>query len=165
MPLYIIGFMGSGKTTAGKKLANKLGYLFIDMDAYLEKKYLQSIPELFEDKGEDIFRKLERQCLDELSNLDEVVVSTGGGAPCFFDNMALMKETGKTIYLSAPPAVLVNRLENAKTERPVLKAADHNDDLKQFIQEKLSERETYYQQADIEVDATNLKVKDILDLL
>lgn len=147
--------MGSGKTTVGKKLANQLDFIFIDLDKYLERKYQSKITELFENKGEDTFRKLEQQCLAELSNLDNVVVSTGGGTPCFFDNMEKMNSNGLTIYLEATPSLLKDRLKNAKVERPLLKSATNDDELLSLIERKLSERAIQYKQAHFTINAAN----------
>lgn len=163
--IYLIGFMGSGKTTVGKKLSKELGYLFIDLDSYLERKYQASIPQLFENKGEAEFRKLEKQCLSELSNLDGVVISTGGGTPCFFDNMTLMKSTGFTIYLEATPALLFNRLKNAKEERPLLKNAPNDEELEKQITGSLLQRKSHYELADLTISAVSIKVKDVLEAL
>lgn len=162
MPIYLIGFMGSGKTTVGKKLAKQLGYLFIDLDAYLEKKYQCKIAEVFEKDGEDVFRDRERQCLVELSGLDNAVVSTGGGTPCFFDNLDKMKATGLTIYLKASSSLLKDRLKNAKTERPLLKDANSEEELLSLIESKLNQREPIYNQAHIIVNAASIQSDEIV---
>ena len=101
--VFIVGYMGSGKTTVGRQLARSLSLQFIDLDAFIEGKYRKTISQLFEERGEDDFRKLERQALLEVAEFENVVISTGGGTPCFFDNMALMNRSGTTVYLQAEP--------------------------------------------------------------
>src|SRR5690554_4257405 len=95
--IFIIGYMGSGKTTVGKKLAKSLSLSFIDLDAFIESKYRKTIAEIFAEKGEDGFRKIESKALSEVALIEDVVISTGGGAPCFYNNMELMNKTGTTV--------------------------------------------------------------------
>lgn len=154
--------MGSGKTTVGKKLAKQLDYLFIDLDSYLETKYQCKIAEVFEKEGEETFRIRERQCLAELSQLDNVIVSTGGGTPCFFDNMDRMKDSGLTIYLKAAPNLLKDRLKNAKIERPLLKNTANEEELLSLIEETLRQRESIYTQAHVIVNAASIQSEEIV---
>jgi len=141
--VYIIGFMGSGKTTTGKKLASLLGWSFIDLDKVIEEKTGKTIAELFSYSGEDYFRDVESEALKGLQSEMNSIISTGGGTPCYGDNMAFMLETGLTIYLKLTPAQLKSRLIESKTERPLIKNINSND-LLSFIENKLSFRETYY---------------------
>lgn len=161
MPIYLIGFMGSGKTTVGKKLAKELDYQFIDLDNYLETKYQTTIAQIFKTDGEAHFRKLEQQCLTELSGLGSVLISTGGGTPCFFDNMEKMKSMGFTLYLDASPALLKDRLKNAKTKRPLLSQANTEEELLALIEEKLQARLPYYKQAHLSVNAVSVNIADL----
>ncbi len=101
--------MGSGKTTVGKLLAKSLSLEFIDLDTFIENKYRKSIATLFEEKGEQVFRRIESHALQEVATFEDVLISTGGGAPCYFDNMALMNRTGTTIYIEASPEELAAR--------------------------------------------------------
>ena len=118
--IYIIGFMGSGKTTAGKKLASLLGWSFIDLDKRIEEYTGKTIPEIFSQNGEDYFRIIETQLLRNLKSCTKTVISTGGGTPCYIDNMDFMIETGLTIYLKLTPAELKSRLSQSKGERPLI---------------------------------------------
>ncbi|MES2837639.1 MAG: shikimate kinase [Bacteroidota bacterium] len=158
MLVYLIGFMGVGKTTLGKRIANKLSFEFIDLDNYIENKYKQTIPDIFETKGEAYFRKIELECITELSELKNHVISLGGGTPCYNDVMKLLKKTGVTIYMQANAAFLESRLKNSKQDRPLLKYLT-NDSLRKYIDDKLAERSPYYLQADVVVDVLNADIE------
>jgi len=158
--LYIIGFMGSGKTTAGKKLASLIGWPFIDLDRKIEGHVELAIPEIFSKHGEVWFRKAESDILRSLGSESGLVISTGGGAPCHEDNMSYMLETGLTIYLRLTPEQLVSRLSNAREERPLIKGLK-GDELLEFINEKLAQREKWYCQAEIIVDGFDLDINNL----
>src|ERR1700744_3175065 len=151
MKIFLIGFMGSGKTTLGRKLADRMNYEFIDLDHVLEKQVELSIAEYFSFFGEDSFRKLEGQVLRKTPYPENAIVSTGGGLPCYFDNMGWMKAEGKTVYLKLSPKTLADRLESGKEERPLLQNK-HGEALVAFIEKKLEEREPFYSQANIIAD-------------
>ena len=160
--VYIVGFMGSGKTTSGRKLAEVLGWSFLDIDTKIEEKEGRSIREIFSKDGEEYFRKIESQTLKELENLNDVVVSTGGGTPCYADNMDFMLRTGLTVYLKLTPLQLCSRLSESSGERPLIKDLGR-DKLLDFIEEKLSVRECFYNRAMInivgnEIDINNLSL-------
>ena len=155
MKIFLIGFMGSGKTTLGRKLASKMGFEFIDLDHKLEQQVELSIAEYFSFFGEDAFRKLESEVLKKTPYPDNVIVSTGGGLPCYFDNMDWMKGNGKVVYIKLPPKTLAARLESGKEERPLLQDK-HGDDLVAFIEQKLAEREGFYMQANIIAEGLSL---------
>src|SRR5210317_891427 len=150
MRIYLIGYMGSGKSHLGWKLANHLGVQFVDMDNYIEERNCKTIPQIFAEEGEAEFRKKERKALDELSEFTDLVIATGGGAPCFFDNIDLMNETGKTIYLNIDPAILADRLLKSKTERPLIKGKSQ-EELVAFIDETLKKRNQFYSQAKYQI--------------
>jgi shikimate kinase len=152
--------MGCGKTTWSKKLATHLGYAFIDLDHVLQDKVGMTIAEYFSIHGEDAFRKLESSILKKTDYPENTVVSTGGGLPCFFDNLQWMNANGKTLYIKLSPKTLAERLENAKTERPVLRGK-HGDELVAFITEKLAEREGFYMQATHIISGIDLSVEKI----
>ncbi len=152
--------MGCGKTTWSKKLAAHLGYEFIDLDHVLQDKVGMTIAEYFAQHGEDAFRKLESSILKETNYPENVVVSTGGGLPCFFDNLQWMNANGKTLYIKLSPKALAERLENAKTERPVLRGKK-GDELVAFITEKLAEREGFYLQASHSISGIDLSVEKL----
>ena len=146
--LILIGFMGSGKTTLGRALAKELGLTFIDLDNSIELRRCKSINRIFEESGEDGFRTIERNLLHEVCEFENVVISAGGGTPCFFDNIDYMNAQGTTIYLQVSNERLLERLRIAKSRRPLLK--DKNDEeIKAFIEEQLARREKYYLQAEI----------------
>jgi shikimate kinase len=144
--IFLIGFMGCGKTTLGRKLASRLGYSFIDLDEELEKQVGVSINEYFSKYGEAKFREMESQTLKQITYPAKAIISTGGGLPCYFDNMEWMNNHGKTLYVKLPAKTLADRLKNGKANRPVLQNKN-GDELVAFIEQKLSEREVYYNQA------------------
>ncbi|HEY4650018.1 MAG TPA: shikimate kinase [Pontibacter sp.] len=148
MLIFLLGMMGSGKTTLGKELAQELGYTFLDLDAVVEQKAGRSIAELFATEGPQRFRELERDALQTIAaSYTQAVVATGGGAPCFFDNMALMNAAGTTIFLDVPPEELAERLSQSDlTVRPLL-AGKTQSELIPFVGKTLAERRQFYEQA------------------
>ncbi|HPD59101.1 MAG TPA: shikimate kinase [Paludibacteraceae bacterium] len=153
--IFLIGYMGAGKTTIGEQLAERLGYKFLDMDHVIEEKMQQSVSQIFSEKGEEEFRRLERECLEEISTEQNVVVATGGGAPCFYDNMERMNAYGLTVYLCLSPEQLQERLElSHKNKRPLL-AQREGKELLDFIRQNLSEREPFYRKAALVVSGTD----------
>lgn len=155
MKVFLIGFMGSGKTTIGKKLANYLKYEFIDLDKLIESTAGMSIVIYFELHGEGAFRELERDILQKSEFPENVIIATGGGAPCFGDNMEWMNKNGLVAYLSLSPKALASRLEHSKTDRPLIRHLK-GDELIDFISSKLQEREVFYNQAKYVVSASDL---------
>ncbi len=164
MRIYLIGYMGSGKSTLGRKLAHKLGLQFVDMDHYIEQRNYKTVPQIFEEEGEEAFRKKERQALEELSEFTDLVIATGGGAPCFFDNMDLMNRTGKTIYLDIHPEILAHRLTLSKTERPLIKGKSEAE-LIRFIDETLEKRSRFYKQAQFKIKNPDINPDELLKIL
>lgn len=154
MKIYLIGYMGSGKSTLGHELAKVLGIQWTDLDDVFELKYKISIPDFFEKYGENAFRELEHKVLTDISVIPDMVVSTGGGTPCFHDNMKLMNQTGLTIYLSATPELIVSRIESLARKRPVFQLIKGNDAL-QNIELHLKTRVMFYEQSKIKIDAEN----------
>lgn len=161
---FLIGFMGCGKTTLGKKLASRMGYPFIDLDHVLEGKAGMTIAEYFSTRGEDAFRKLESEILQQTAYPENAIVSTGGGLPCFFNNMEWINAHGRSIYIQLPPKTLAQRLLNEKNKRPLLRDKQ-GDELVSFIDQKLSERETFYKQASIIADGHSLNAERAENLL
>jgi shikimate kinase len=155
--VYIIGFMGSGKSTAGKKLASLLGWSFIDLDKKIEESAGMTISEIFAQHGETYFRNIESELLKSLKSESDTVISTGGGTPCHADNMDFMLESGMTLYLKLTPGQLKNRLSESTAERPLIKGMD-KDELLEFIKEKLVFRENWYNRAGIIVEGINLDI-------
>lgn len=166
--IYLVGFMGSGKTTAARKLAALLRWTFIDLDSLIEQQTGKTIPEVFASEGEEFFRSRETEILRSLSR-ENMVVSTGGGAPCHDGNMDFMLQNGITIYLKLTPEQLKSRLSASKTERPLIKGLD-KENLQVYIEKKLHEREKYYSRAqiileDFEIDINLLlqKIRAVLE--
>ncbi len=155
--IYIIGFMGSGKSTAGKKLASILGWTFIDLDRKIEEQAGKTIPQIFSQDGEDHFRAVEADVLRAMGSLTETVISTGGGTPCHGENIEFMLKTGLTIYLKMTPGQLTQRLLNSTGERPLLKNVP-DDKLIFFIEEKLAYREKWYSKADLIIEGIDLDI-------
>lgn len=144
--ILIIGYMGAGKTTLGKVLAKDLVLPFYDLDWYIESRMMKTVPQLFAERGEDGFRKVEHNMLHEVAEFEDVVISCGGGTPCFYDNMEYMNAQGDTVYLKASPEVLYAHLQMGKVERPLLKNKTR-EEMQAFIKEQLAEREKYYTKA------------------
>lgn len=151
-PIFLIGFMGSGKTTFGKLLAKTLNLRFIDADTFIEQQAGRSIPTIFQEVGEDGFRQMEKEALQALAAMQDVVVATGGGMPCFFDNLQVMKDAGLTIYLEVSVTELANRLQGTGQQRPLLKDKSF-DELKEYVATALDKRRSYYEAASCRVDA------------
>lgn len=163
---FIVGFMGSGKTTWGKKLAQALGYQFVDLDHLIVEKISTDIPSFFKAHGENEFRDLETQTLRNLPTDKPTIVSTGGGTPCFHDNMEWMNEVGQTIYFKLSSEQLWQRLNKPKhiNTRPALKGLK-DEELLGFIAEKLDEREPFYTQAAHIIDHTTVKLENLVALI
>ena len=151
--------MGAGKTTLGKDLATLMGLSFIDLDYYIEERYCRTVIRIFAEKGEDGFRDIEKRMLHEVAMFEDVLISTGGGTPCFFDNMAFMNEVGTTVYLKVSVKELTARLEISRTTRPVLKNRS-GDELMAFVAESLEKREPFYMQASVVFDAEVMQTKE-----
>ncbi len=164
MRIFIIGYMASGKSTLGKLLASKLGYKFIDIDKSFEDKHKIKIIDFFEKYGEEEFRKQEHKLLMENIKYDNVVISTGGGTPCFYNTMKLINKNGISIYLKISVNTLYNRLLNLKQYKPLLKNLSEGK-LKKHIEKQLSEREAYYLMAKYVVKEKDINIKNILKLI
>lgn len=164
MNIFLIGFMGSGKTTTGRKLASRKGLPFVDLDQKIEEKFNLSVQEIFELHGENAFREEESRQLRTYKK-GSAIISLGGGTPCSEENIKFIIENGISVYLKMDAAYLTNRLENAKIKRPLLKKYYGNpDSMTLFIEDLLEQREYYYNQADIIFQAENMSAERI-DLL
>ena len=144
--IIIIGYMGAGKTTVGKALSRELGIPFYDLDWYIESRMRKTVPQIFAQKGEEGFRQIEHNMLHEVAEFEDVIISCGGGTPCFFDNMEYLNQQGETIYLKATPEVLHKHLKMGKTVRPLLKDKSP-EEMMLFIKNQLEQREPFYQSA------------------
>ena len=150
--------MGAGKTTVGRLLAEKLNCAFIDIDCFIENRYRQTIVQIFEDKGETGFREIEHRVLAEICTYENVVISTGGGLPCFFNNMELMNQTGITVFLEENAEELIKRLNSNKHGRPLIKHKDP-EELHDYVKTNLEIREPFYKQAKIIFNAKSCSSK------
>ena len=154
--ILLTGYMGAGKTTLGRALAAKLGLTFIDLDCYIEERFRKTVSQIFAEKGEEGFRDIERRMLHEVAEFEDVIISTGGGTPCFFDNIDYMNSKGITVYLQVPVERLFIRLSIARKQRPLIK--DKNDDeLRTFIAQQLAKREPQYTKAQYSFAADKLE--------
>jgi shikimate kinase len=162
--IFLIGFMGSGKSTLGDQLARRLEYQFVDMDLLIEDTAEMSIPEIFDEHGEEVFRKWEHDILLELCQREKLVISTGGGVPCHSGNMDLMNSHGSTLYLRLSPDALLSRLIKSRTERPLIKGKSEAE-LLVFIKSKLKVRDEFYLRATYVVDGLNMKAETLARLL
>ena len=151
--IIIVGYMGAGKTTVGKALSKELGIPFYDLDWYIESRRRKTVPQLFAELGEEGFRQIERNMLHEVAEFEDVIISCGGGTPCFFDNMDYMNQQGQVVYLRCDPEVLHKHLLMGKTERPLLKGKTP-EELIAFIREQLEKREPFYTKARYTLDVT-----------
>jgi shikimate kinase len=165
MRIYLIGFMGCGKSTLGKKMADLMNLSFIDLDKYIEERNFKAIPLIFAEEGEQAFREKERNALMEVSQFENVIIGTGGGAPCFFNNMELMNRTGVTVYISPDTETLADRISHSRTERPLV-AGKSREELLTFIDHTLEKRNPFYCQSKIILSGqNNLSAKHLIDAI
>lgn len=144
--IILVGYMCAGKTTVGRPLAKELGLRFYDLDWYIEERFRKRVPRMFEEDGEEVFRRREANMLREVAEFEDIVLSCGGGTPCHHDNMDYMNQVGTTIYLKASPDTLLEHIRLSRGERPLLKDKSP-EELRQYVVEQLAEREQYYMQA------------------
>jgi shikimate kinase len=164
MRIFLIGFMGCGKSTMGRTLAAKLGLTFIDLDHYLEERYFKTIPRIFAEEGEDAFRRKERKMLEEVAAFDQVIVATGGGAPCFFDNIELMNQAGFCIFMDIDAESLIYRLTHARTERPLIKGKSP-EELREFIDALMLKRRPFYEKAQYILKGKEISAEQIIEIV
>lgn len=153
-PIFLIGFMGCGKSTTGRRLAHRLGWHFVDTDRLIEEKCGTTIAQIFAQQGEEKFRTAEQSVLTELLRQQRIVVATGGGMPCTHETIAAMNAAGITIYLKTAPEILYLRLQTKHDKRPLI-AKKNNEELRSYITETLKQRETFYAQAQLTVTPAN----------
>ena len=165
MILFLIGYMASGKTTIGKILSKKLGYQFVDLDDYIVREEDKTINDIFKTKGEIYFRKIESFYLNQvIRKKDKLVLSLGGGTPCYGNNLNLLLDSSntKTIYLKASVKTLTDRLMKEKSKRPLVSRFKSSEELQEFIGRHMFERSTYYSQANLTVSTENKTEKEII---
>lgn len=162
MRIYLIGFMGAGKSHWGPLLAREGGLRFFDLDREIEESQGLTIDQLFTQKGEESFRIVEKELLQLLAeNHSEFVMACGGGTPCFLNNIEYMKRSGTVVWINPPAEVLARRLWSERTQRPLLRSVSESD-LLGFIQKKLADRRLYYEQATVRVDEEVIDVSNLL---
>ena len=159
-PIFLIGYMGAGKSAVGRALAHKYGLEHIDLDWRIEQRFHQKISDMFATIGEEGFRRRERNMLHEVMGMENVVVSVGGGTPCFFDNMEQMNVAGQTIYLQCTVGVLVERIMRSQNKRPIV-ANKTKEELMDFVAKHLAEREAFYMQANEIWIADELRIENL----
>lgn len=160
--VFLIGYMGAGKTTIGRRLARKTGLIFYDLDQYIEARMHRTVARIFADEGEEGFRRIERAMLREVGEFENVVISCGGGTPCFYDNMDHMAAQGVTIYLRCTPDVLAAHLHMSHTVRPLL-LGKSDEELLRHIEKHLAEREPYYLRAAFCIETGVLGSRDAIE--
>lgn len=161
MLIFLIGYMGCGKSSLGQPLSRLMNYSFVDLDSIIERRCEMKIEEIFAQFGEEYFRKEERRQLIELcETAEDCVISTGGGTPCYQDNMEIMKRYGLTIYIHLEKTILISRLLSSKKKRPLIQSMTE-EELREFVGNSLERREPIYNQAEINITGRNIKPYDI----
>lgn len=162
--IYIVGYMGAGKTTAAKRIANRLGWEVADTDAMFEEKYRISIHDFFQKYDEQLFRRLESEVLKSTENLENTVISTGGGLACFFDNMEWMNQHGLTVFMRISPEAAAERILNSKRKRPLTENKT-KEELTEYIRQHYASRLPFYVQAQITVKSEDFDLDGFMELI
>lgn len=165
MLIFLVGYMGAGKSSVGQLLAQKLNYRFIDTDSWIENRCCKSISELFEIYGEGYFRTKEKECIEFLVGKEKTVIATGGGLPCCNDLMSLMNELGEVVYLQASTATLSNRLFSDTSCRPLIEDVQSESEMSGFIKSHLSEREKVYNSSKHKIEVDELKLVEAASII
>ena len=164
MIIYLVGFMGCGKSTLGKKLATLMKVPFYDLDSIVEHQTEMSVSEIFSTFGESGFRDIESACLKNLSTETNVVISCGGGTPCYGDNMDYMNNNGMTVYIKIPDDIIASRLFHSENKRPLL-PYQSREILKEHVSKMMLTREVFYNRARLIVEGINLNPNDLLQFI
>ncbi len=162
--IYLVGYMGAGKTTAARRLAHRLGWEVVDTDALFEEKYKISVNDFFNKYDEPLYRKLESEVLKATESLENVVVSTGGGTACYFDNMEWMNQHGLTVFLRISPQAAVDRVIHSRHKRPLVEGKSE-EELTEFVNRHYASRMPFYEQARITVKSEDLDVDSLLEVI
>ena len=166
--IFLLGYMGAGKTVIGRSLSKKLGFKFYDLDNYIEQIEDKKVSDIFNEKNEVYFRKIENKYLQELSlKKEKKIISTGGGTPCFKNNLEIIQTSSNSIsvYLKANIETLVKRLLHSIERRPIISHLKKEDELKEFITKHLFERSFYYEKSDVKIKTDDIELKDIVKLI
>ncbi len=162
--IYIVGYMGAGKTTAARRLAQRMGWEVVDTDALFEEKYKISVNDFFNKYDEPLYRKLESEVLKATENLDHVVVSTGGGTACFFDNMDWMNQHGLTVFLHISPQAAVDRVIHSRHKRPLVEGKSE-EELTEFVNQHYASRLPFYEQARITAKSEDFDIERLMEAI
>lgn len=163
LPLFILGYMACGKTTFGRALARATGREFIDLDFYIEQRFHKSIPEIFAERGENEFRRMESAMLREVGEFENVIIACGGGTPCFNDNMDYMLGQGTTLFLEASEERIISRLLINSSRRPLM-GGKKPDEIRQAVRDGLAERMPFYTRAHIRFSGEELEDRNQISL-
>jgi shikimate kinase len=166
--IFLVGYMGAGKSVIGKSLSKSLGCKFFDLDAYIELKEGKKISQIFEEKNEVFFRKLENKYLKELILIkDKKIISTGGGTPCFENNFNIIQSCSNSVsvYLKANVETILDRLKGSVDKRPIISNFQNEDSIKEFIKKHLFERSFYYEKSKIKIITDDIEIRDIVSLI
>jgi shikimate kinase len=164
MIIYLIGFMGSGKSTFGKRMASRSGWNFEDLDALIEDSEGRTVRDIFKESGENYFREAEAAVLRSITSDDNIIIACGGGTPCYEGNMEFMNGTGVTVYLKHDAATLSHRLKNARKVRPLLEGMEQGE-MEEYIKTTLTEREKWYNKAQFIIDGLKADPGKLMDIL
>ncbi|GAB7088602.1 shikimate kinase [Marinifilum fragile] len=164
MRIFLVGYMGSGKSRWGKMIANHYGLRFIDLDTHIEELEGMTIPEIFAKYKEEGFREREKSALQSIAEIDNLIIATGGGAPCYENNMQEMNSLGDTLYIEGTPELLRDRITNSKTERPLVKNFTQ-EELLEYIQNHLNSRKPFYEQAKYKIETGDLQLENFIQIL
>lgn len=162
--IFLLGMMGAGKTYWAQRLSEQSGRDWIDLDAQVEKAAGMTVREIFESRGEDYFRKKEREVLQQLSSLGNLIIAAGGGTPCFFENMQWMNKNGVTVWIDPPVNILVERLKKGKAHRPLIRYMS-DDEIKDFLSEKLEDRKPFYSLAQYHLQDEKISLHSFAQIL
>lgn len=162
--IYIVGYMGAGKTTAARRLAQRMGWEVVDTDALFEGKYKISVNDFFNKYDEPLYRKLESEVLKATESLDHVVVSTGGGTACFFDNMDWMNQHGLTVFLRISPQAAVDRVIHSRHKRPLVEGKSE-EELTEFVNQHYASRLPFYEQARITAKSEDFDIESLMEAI
>jgi shikimate kinase len=165
MNIFLVGLPGSGKSTISKELSSSLGFNLVDTDDKIIEQEESTIEEIFQNKGESYFRKCEQKLLHELISQQNLIVSTGGGLPCFFDNMEIINQSGISVFLNVPTNAIVDRLWSHQNQNRPLLQGKTKEQLQEFLTIKLEERLPYYKKASIILAGTGIQTSDLIDRL
>ena len=159
--IYIVGYMGAGKTTTARRLAQRMGWEVVDTDALFEEKYKISVNDFFNKYDEPLYRKLESEVLKATESLEHVVVSTGGGTACYFDNMEWMNQHGLTVFMRISPQAAVDRVIHSRHKRPLAEGKSE-EELTEFVNRHYASRMPFYEQAQITVKSEDFDLEDAI---